>query len=47
MTLEQIIENIARLIVIRRDADFATQKRIGAQLEVLYNFKYELLKGEN
>lgn len=46
MSLQNIEENIVRLIIARRTADETTQKRINAQLNGLYNFKYELLKGD-
>ena len=47
MSKEMIENAIRRLIIMRRDADVETQKKISIQLDKLYEFKYELLKGED
>lgn len=44
MDFETIQNNIARLIIWRREADDKTQKRIKVQLDWLYEQKYLLLK---
>lgn len=46
MSIEIINKNIGKLIQMRRVAKDAEQKRINIQLDKLYQFKYELLKGE-
>ena len=47
MSKEMIDYNIARLIMLRRIASTQEQKIINLQLSKLYEFKYELLKGED
>lgn len=46
MSIEIINKNIRKLIQMRRVAKDTEQKRINIQLDKLYQFKYELLKGE-
>lgn len=46
MSLEILDKNIARLIILRRTATTQEQKLINLQLDKLYQFRYEILKGE-
>jgi len=41
---ELIEREIERLILMRRMADKETEKKINAQLDKLYQWKYELMK---
>lgn len=45
MRLETVNKNIKRLIEWRRTASFEEQKKINLQLDKLYDFKWEILKG--
>ena len=47
MTLEHINDNISRLIEMRKQThnNIEWQKIINIQLDKLYEFKYELMKG--
>lgn len=45
MSMSQIKANIARLLKMRMFAQGKELDRINAQLDKLYEFKYELLKG--